>query len=267
MSFYYVRSLSVTKENVLKMTVADSSIRPLYYFKVEDANYSDTVLDTWMEVIKNFRNGNYKVNGSSKTLRAIKQGMKELHPYRYILDEDYSFYIYSKITGQNSLEQLEKIKCLGEDSKYLKKCFLESSVSWNSIPDVMKQNEELAKFYVDNCASNYLFKMPDVLNTNYEYCLKAVKANGYNYNHLSEKMRNEKSITLAAFSSKKAPAHLPDKIGNYLLLNIPFLLEIIKIQPHLHYERFPDVIYYNEEIQEALKKYNEYYKLKEAHAS
>lgn len=262
MSFYYVRSIKVTKENILKMTIADSSIRPLYYFKFEKENYRNSVHETWKAIITNFRAGCYKVSGNSKTLQAIKQGMKELEPYDYILEENYCAYIYCKISGTSAeiLDIARKaFKNYGKDTEYLKKALLENSGAWLYLSDEMKANENLAKFYVENNSDRICFDMPEILADNLDYCRKAVEASGCNYRQISDNMKNNKVITLAAFSSKKRPEHLPDLIGSELLQDIPFLTEIIKIQPHLHYDRFPSEILEKNEIQDALKKHNEYF--------
>ena len=263
MSHEKVRSISVTKEGVVKITAADSSIRPLTYRKlVINEGKELAEREIWKKIIINFRDGNFHVSGSTPILRAIKQGMNNLERYGYLQDNNYAEYIYGLIKGLPNYILEASLKAFadyGRSEEYLMLSLQESPERWNYISDKMRKNKVLAKKYVELCAGRLLFYFPSVLADDMEVVEYCLEKDGCEFRHMSVDVRNNKSLAKVAFGTKNRPEHLPDILGPMLLMDVEFLCELIALQPHLHYDRMDSVLLENSEIIDALTKYNEFY--------
>lgn len=262
MSFYYINYVSFKKNGDVTVRVADSSLRPLTYHTVKGWNLNEEKWDIhkWLkDFAVSVRNGNYQIVGSGcKTLVSILEAVRYLRNRTYdfsllLKDDDFGEFVADYV--ENSKYAIDKFN-IEFSIAYAKETLVDNVSRWIHLPEEFRNNVELAKFYVENCADVTLFHYPECLLTDREYALKAVKAKGVNFRQLYDVWNNDEDIVYAAFSNKLWPEHLPDLIGSDLLHNKDFVKKVIIAEPKLHWDRFPRFLKEDPEVIEWLTQYN-----------
>ena len=267
MSFYYLKSICFKKDGTVSATIADSSIRPLGYHAVRIADLEEknmTQREYLKKVVIDVRDGNFHISSrTNKMLNAICEAQAYLkgHGLHNILtDDDYAEFVAGYVMDRaQAVSGLRTRKDTYYTVEYAKKTLENDAGRWSHLSEELRNNVELARFYVEKCSAEWFFKFPDCLLLDRELVLQTVKKKGVLFRDFNVVWGNDEEIVLAAFSEPTWPEHLPDLIGEKLLQNRDFLEKLIIAEPKLHWERFPKEVKEDAEVQSWLAQYNVWY--------
>lgn len=263
MSYDILKSISF-RNNKVFLTSADSSLRPLHFYRWESEWLSSMLQSegkrsVLIQLGKSIWNGSLKLYKGNKTcnlyLYAMDQLPKELHWSNTSAESagEYLGTAVSNLLTDPDYDLTNDIKNLLElrnDRDYL----LENAKAGYNFLDFttngLKYDYEFAMKLLKTANGSVYFAYPREFTKDRNFALEAVKMNGCYFRELHDSLKADKEIIFEAFREDKGRCHehLPDVIdmqvyfiedieNNSLLIDYEFVKNLIKICPSLHIER------------------------------
>lgn len=250
-------SYSIIKKVVFKgtdvyITSASNNITPRWYEEFKSDYYSNLMRNEgFAAVVKCFAEG--MQSGENRFLRGCKfnnamlQAQADLTPNgkytltRFLDSETYADYVVRRVnsiynhTDFSVMAETNKLLVLRKDVNAVLNMCDRNSEAFLYADESVKTNRAAVIRYVEKCAKELMFNIPQNFVDDKEIVLNAVKQHGCCLRSVSERLRDDKEVVLAAFSSEKYREHLPNIISQRLLQDVDFMKEIIVAQPRLHF--------------------------------
>ncbi len=270
MSHTIVKSIGIKGDKVY-LTSADSSIRPLYYHRWECTSLSKILSEKGKDALyatigEEVWNGNMHLRHGSKLCALFMEA-------RNAFPRDMNFSTFdSKAAGTLLGEMVTK---LAEDPKadllpYIQRALemrndrgyiLEAAQRTghnflNYASEEVQRDRAFALQVLHTAGGTAWFSYPAHFKDDKEFALEALQLNGCLYRELSDRLKADREVLLAAFQEtpgKKYHEHLPDLIppeaycffnasSNQLEMDKAFVCKLVEICPAMHMDRAPHLL-------------------------
>ena len=270
MSHEIVKSISVTKDKVF-LTSADSSLRPLHFHRWECTSLSKVLNEQGREAVlallgEDIWNGNLRLYQGNKLCKLFLEARSELPRKLHFSNYD------SKTAGMYLGKMVAKLEkepyadlssivdealTIRNDREYILNAAKRSGHNFlDYASEEVQKDRAFALEVLRAGAGAAWFRYPKQYQNDKAFALEALRLNGCVYRELSDELKADREIILAAFEERedrKSHEHLPDLIpleaycqydaaAHKLNIDTSFICDLLDRCPSMHLNRDPALL-------------------------